>query len=339
MFQIAFFVVANGLALYQFGSTGQNALLIFFLICIALLTFFSVFITSLEKKGHKSAHELMARTLTFWWMLSLFGIALVLHPSVLVALLACGSLLSLAEYHSLVFPEEKSLGKILADPYFQFPALGCIVNYVLLYFGLENEFFGFSAAFIGVLLPLFYVMKNQTSGKAGTLAAITLGFNFFAVLLPISFAFYKLEAYAFLLIVFLTEIRDLISYWVGKAFSKTPVNDTPLSRMVHKKVAAQVSPQKTWWVGFLSTCALLILGLPLSYSVFHLEGLGFFKLFLMIVATGILGLFGDLAFSLIKRIHGQKDSGTWLPGGSGIIDRIDALVFTVPVAYFILKFL
>ncbi|MDG0817122.1 phosphatidate cytidylyltransferase [Bdellovibrio svalbardensis] len=339
MFQIVFFVIANGLALYQFGSTGQTSLLMFFLICIGLLSFFSVLITKLEKKGHKSAHELMARTLTFWWMLSLFGIALVLHPAVLALLLCAGSLLSLAEYHSLVFPNEKSLKKIIEDRYFLFPALGCMINYLLLYSGLEHEFLGVSATFLGVLIPIFYVMQNQTDGPARSLSAVTLGYSFFAVLLPLAFALYRMEAHAFLLVVFLTEIRDLVSYWIGKAFSKTPVNSSMWSQLVHKKVAANVSPQKTWWVGIVSTIVLLLIGLPLSFSVLHLDNIGLTKLMLVIVAIGILGLFGDLAFSLIKRIHGQKDSGTWLPGGSGIIDRIDALVFTIPVAYFLIKFL
>jgi phosphatidate cytidylyltransferase len=339
MLQIIFFIIANGLALYHFGSQGQTSLLAFFLICIGILSFFSVFIKSLGKKGHKSAHELMARTLTFWWMLSLFGIALVLHPAVLALLLCCGSLLSIAEYHSLIFPEEKSLTKIVNDRFFIFPALGCVLNYALLYFGLEHQFLAASMVFIGVLIPVFYVMQNKTDGTAKSLSAISLGYTFFAVLLPLAFPLYKFEAHAFLLVIFLTEIRDLVSYWIGKTFSKSPVNNSLWSRLVHKKVAANVSPQKTWWVGFLSTVILLLIGLPLAYKVFDLQSISELKMVLAIIAIGVFGLYGDLAFSLVKRIHGQKDSGTWLPGGSGIIDRIDALVFTIPVCYFILQFL
>ena len=339
MFQIAFFVIANAIALYKFSVSGQTSLLVFFLICIGLLSFFSVLINKLQQKGHKSAHELMARTLTFWWMLSLFALALVLHPIVIAILLCCGSLLSLAEYHSLIFPEEKSLGKIAEDSLFVFPAIGCVINYILLYFDMEPVFFAFRITFLGVFIPLFYVLQNRTDGPAKSFASITTSFNFFAILLPLSYSLYRFEVHAFLLVVFLTEIRDLISYWVGKAFSKAPVDSSFKSKMIHAKVAANVSPQKTWWVGLVSTLALLGMGLPLGFNVFNLDGLGWWKLSLIIVSIGVLGLFGDLAFSLIKRLHGQKDSGTWLPGGSGIIDRIDALIFTIPVAYFIIKFL
>jgi len=308
----------------------------FFGICIALLLFFSVLIQNMQAKGKKAAGELMARTVTFWWMLSLFAVALISPTWVFCLLLLACSLLSLAEYYSLVFPAEKSLVKIICAPIYLILGLGCIANFAFLYTAKVEYFFVLSTVLTGIVLPMFYVLKNRMDDFAKTLPSLALGFQFFAVLLAFSYPLYAVDVKVFLLVVFLTEIRDLVSYWVGKAFSKVKTQSLFLNRVLHSKVAENVSPNKTWFVGVISSAILYGVGFGLSQSVFELNSMDSIKLNLILVSIGVLGLFGDLVFSLVKRIFEQKDSGTWLPGNSGIIDRIDALVFTTPVAYFIL---
>ncbi|MCR3922481.1 MAG: phosphatidate cytidylyltransferase, partial [Firmicutes bacterium] len=57
------------------------------------------------------------------------------------------------------------------------------------------------------------------------------------------------------------------------------------------------------------------------------------------LGLSILGQCGDLAESALKRWGNSKDSGIFLPGHGGVLDRLDSLLFAVPVAYYLFLFL
>ena len=124
-----------------------------------------------------------------------------------------------------------------------------------------------------------------------------------------------------------TWIGDGAAYFAGSAWGK-------------KKLFPSVSPGKSWvgaWAGtagagtagaiwFLVVRPFLP-GLPLP-GVGVAAGVG--------AILGMAAIMGDLVESLLKREAGMKDSGRLFPGHGGVLDRLDALAFTLPTAYVVL---
>lgn len=102
------------------------------------------------------------------------------------------------------------------------------------------------------------------------------------------------------------------------------------------KLAPRTSPGKTWEGFFAGT--IVMVGLSAAVLPFvHPFDVGLaVKLALVMSVTTPLG---DLAESLVKRDLGVKDMGSLIPGHGGFFDRIDAIVFNAPVAYFVLRVL
>lgn len=119
--------------------------------------------------------------------------------------------------------------------------------------------------------------------------------------------------------VLATALGDTFAYFGGRAFGKT-------------KLAPTISPNKTREGAYVA-----LLGGALGSVVMHQiyqrpEAL--WQQILLGVALAILGILGDLAESAIKRAFDVKDSGNILPGHGGVLDRIDAYLFTLPAVYF-----
>jgi len=92
-----------------------------------------------------------------------------------------------------------------------------------------------------------------------------------------------------------------------------------------------VSPGKTW-EGAIGGFVTSVLAGILFSQIFCLQD-SVWKTAAMSGVLSIVGQVGDLAESMIKRNYGVKDSGKILPGHGGFLDRVDALLFAIPVLY------
>lgn len=116
---------------------------------------------------------------------------------------------------------------------------------------------------------------------------------------------------------------DTSAFIIGKAFGK-------------KKMAPHVSPNKSW-AGAVGN----VVGAYLGFSIILFVGPALPPAVLigLPLLIAIASIIGDLFESLIKRSYGVKDAGTWLPGFGGILDRVDSLLFVLPVSYIVLSLL
>tara|TARA_B000000565_G_scaffold51927_1_gene34455 strand:- start:867 stop:1328 length:462 start_codon:yes stop_codon:yes gene_type:complete len=126
-----------------------------------------------------------------------------------------------------------------------------------------------------------------------------------------------------LLIFIFTCIYDSFAYLIGVRFGKN-------------KLAPSISPKKSW-EGFIGG-SIFMLTIFYIFDARNFLSINSFEhvyfLFFMLPITATLG---DLAISFFKRKANVKDTGRLIPGHGGILDRIDALLFTIPIFYFFLK--
>jgi phosphatidate cytidylyltransferase len=203
----------------------------------------------------------------------------------------------------------------------------------------------------GMLVPLMVIVfgvplvlrKDMSQGLA-SVAASVLGVLYIGLSLSLLVNLQNdFQIILFLFLLFSVWLGDIAAYYVGKNIGR-------------HKLAPVVSPNKSWEGAIASVLA----SVTVAFMVMHFRPQ--IMDFLMringadahtralfapmsgpvptthIVCLGILAnvaaQFGDLFESALKRGAGVKDSGTLLPGHGGLLDRIDALLFAIPVVWY-----
>jgi len=178
--------------------------------------------------------------------------------------------------------------------------------------------FALAGLFWLLVVPLWLLAKwNLEKLLVGLLAG-------WIVLLPACLALMQLRAiHPLLLLACMAAVwvADIAAYFCGRAFGR-------------HKLAPMISPGKTWEGAIGAFIGVTLYGMIIAWAAERL----FTKSISTPVLAGILliltavSILGDLFESLIKRQAGVKDSGTILPGHGGLLDRIDSLTSSLPLA-------
>lgn len=175
--------------------------------------------------------------------------------------------------------------------------------------------------FIVAVIAFLIMMLNQGKVKLDKpIYAFLISFAF-----PLSFRSlvevrtFEQGLFYLILVIVATAFTDIFAHLCGKSFGKT-------------KIFPKLSPKKTvegslcgifvTCVVTLLTCTVLKIFVPIEFSIATLTS------YLLILS--IVGEFGDLSMSLVKRVMKIKDYSHLLPGHGGILDRFDSLLFTAP---------
>lgn len=200
------------------------------------------------------------------------------------------------------------------------------ILYILLYHVFPEIFHNEALSLIPVwsaiaYIGLMFTLKSRNTVRFG-LPVINVIYPFIGWMAVIELAFMGGEYSWTPLVILLLCVwsSDAAAYLVG-------------STLKGPKLAVGISPNKTisGWVGALIGVALA----TILTSLFWTEW-SWITVVLWIPSIWLSATLGDLFESLIKRLAVIKDSGFFLPGHGGFLDRLDSLLFAAPFAYFIL---
>lgn len=132
--------------------------------------------------------------------------------------------------------------------------------------------------------------------------------------------------YLFLLLL-MVFVGDSAAYFVGKAVGR-------------HSLAERVSPKKTIEGAVGAGIGCILAAVFWMKGIAHIDPLSTNGVRLLLVSPLISALaqFGDLFESVLKRSQDKKDSGTFLPGHGGLLDRVDGLALSSPVFYFFIRY-
>jgi phosphatidate cytidylyltransferase len=185
---------------------------------------------------------------------------------------------------------------------------------------------GAAALFLALVLTVLAALVWRLAGPAEGFLRDTASATFTACYVPFLAGFAVLLAVPAdgprRVTVFIAVVvcSDVGGYAAGVLFGKHPM-------------APSVSPKKSWegFAGSLTACA--VAGAVLFATLFGVNPLLGVLYGLVVVGVATLG---DLGESMVKRDIGIKDMGTLLPGHGGLMDRLDSLLPTAPVAWLLL---
>lgn len=275
--------------------------------------------TAKSEQAAKVVVNLNARIKAWWIIAATFGAALFLGLIGTIILFGIISFIALREFITLT-PSKRGDHRALFWAFF----IILPIQYVLIAWRWYGMFSIFIPVYAFLFIPIRSVLAGDTERFLERTAKIQWGLmvcvyfvSYAPALLTLQIPRYSGQN-AKLLFFFaaVVQMSDVLQYVWGKLLGRRPI-------------AATVSPNKTveGLVGGVLSASLLGMALWWATPFTPLQAGA------MSLAITLMGFFGGLTMSAIKRDRGIKDYGELLPGHGGMMDRIDSLCFAAPIFF------
>ncbi len=260
----------------------------------------------------------LIRTVTGVFLVGL--LVLCLHLGDIVFLLIFGGffLITIREMDSLI----KAMGKeIVTTPASIFAGFFGIVYYLTSY-NLPVVFAFGLLMVVATMVGQVLLMEDDFSAAAYCLLPFAYPILSECALVAIYFALpHWMARTACCAAILCPSVGDIFAYFGGRALGKTPL-------------APKISPKKTVEGAVFSLLGSILAGVALYYAQglwIQDRGMGLFDLVSLGFICGVVGQFGDLFASCLKRSADVKDFSETLPGHGGVMDRLDSVLLCAPV--------
>jgi phosphatidate cytidylyltransferase len=268
--------------------------------------------------------NLNSRIKAWWVMVIAIAIAFAFGKIGVIALFGFASFAALREFLTLISTRRADHLALAAAFFVVLP-----MQYYLIWI----EWYGFYSIFIPVyaflLLPIIAAMRGDTTDFMPRVAAVQWGLmlcvfcvSHVPALLTLDIPGYQgrhLLLIAFLVLV--VQSSDVLQYVWGKLCGR-------------HKIAPLLSPSKTveGFIGGVLSATLL------GAALWWITPFTPWQAGLLALIINLMGFFGGLVMSAIKRDRGVKDWGALIEGHGGMLDRLDSVIFAAPIFFHIIRY-
>ena len=290
-----------------------------------LLLALTVFGERLRKRRDQpdpSVEMFMTRVDSWWAMVVLFTLAMLIGPFAVVLLFAIASFAALREFYTYSARSRADHLSLALAFYLILPA-----QFLFILFGATQLFVVFIPVYVFLLLPFVSVLRGSTNRFLSRVAEMQWGLMIGVFCLSHLPALMWLElpgetGRGMLLIAFLVlvvQAGDLVDFYMGRRVGRT-------------RIVAGLS-SKTWEGAAWGVAAAAVLGLILGW----ITPFGPLAAAGMAALASVCGQAGNLILRAIKHDRGLRDWSNLIPGQGGFLDQLDSVIFAAPAFYYLTR--